>query len=202
MATHTAFEVDELLFGIYCDGSARYYRVLKDSPKTVTVQLCAFPDTLREKAYGGKRRLKKILHLCEMLQDTVLYSGATGYVVRYTGDTIGARTKIHEASSAAYSLKAGPREAKKLIELALRSSGGVYNIGDLWMNEESAGRKYYTIRYTFPKKVSLGEITFDDEGGVNKKNVLNIFVVKQNLEYGVSGTLHSRSTGTLIHHSV
>lgn len=164
------YQANDILYGQYYTGDNRFYLVIKNSPKTIRViGLKVYKSGLPSRqTYGNEFRIKK--------KDGYLYNGATGYLVRWKGDLDQAASDFRQANVKGNEMKKkiylDKHEKLEREKHESDTSGGVFNIGDVWQSVATyinGYHKYYTIVKHSAKTVVVRQVEIDGQGHVTKE---------------------------------
>ena len=168
----------ELLYGQYCDMSDRYYIVHRETPCTVSVGRIADAVYKPYSSYtfhGKPIRLKK--------KGGALYSGGTGYVVRWTGDRESSWRKIVEAQ------RLGRKKIAPPID-DIPWDSHIYSVGDVWMTTDEEKRTYTIVKVS-ERQAVVQQLDPSKELPLRHK-------VKKGLSADSTRILHSKRVGVLV----
>ena len=168
----------ELLYGQYCDMSDRYYIVHRETPCTVVVGriVNAVYKPYSSYTFHGKPiRLKK--------KGEALYSGGTGYVVRWMGDRDTSWSRIVEAQRLGCKKKIPPTDV-------IPWDSHIYRIGDVWVTTDEEKRTYTIIKVS-ERQAVVQQLSPSEEIPLRHK-------VKKGLSPDSTRILHSKRVEVLV----
>lgn len=168
----------EILYGQYCDMSDRYYIVHRETQCTVLVGRvtdAVYKPYDRYTFHGRPIRLKK--------KNGALYSGGTGYVVRWTGDRDTSWSRIVEAQRLGHKKKITPTDV-------IPWDSHIYSIGDVWISTDGEKRTYTIVKVS-EKQAVVQQLDPSEELPLRHK-------VKKGLSSDSTRILHSKRVGVLV----